>query len=154
MKNRFIIDLLCILLLGAGYYLLIYLAVTNDVPESIGVQPADGKTFSGEFNDWSLIVMGVTILSVLVWYILGEWGLRSTTMSSGGFLALWLCLLLLVIAGGVCAIFLGPQASDGAYILGIWYVGVAIIFYWLLTVLFSPVAVKTIPPLATVIRKW
>jgi hypothetical protein len=153
MKNRALIDLCCIFALGAVYWALIYLACTNDVLESLGVTPAVGQTFTQDFSFWAQIGWGVSVLAVLVWYVLGEWGLRATTMSSSGWMVLWVVLLLLVVGTGMTAVFLGPQATENSYWLGIFYVGGGLIFYWLTTMFFSPVSIKTIPP-GSSLRRW
>jgi hypothetical protein len=153
MKNRSTIDLFCIIGLGAVFWAMIYLATTYDLLET-WVTPENGKTFGQEFSDWAMIVMGISFLAVLVWYVLGEWGPRAHTMSSGAWMALWVCLLALVLAAAFAAILLGPQATENSYVLALFFIGGGVLFYWIATVCFSPVGVKTIPPLATLVRRW
>ncbi|MGO4881284.1 MAG: hypothetical protein ACLP59_10720 [Bryobacteraceae bacterium] len=154
MKNRVMIDLFCIFGLGAVYFALIYLAAAYSLPENLGLTPEHGDTFAGDFSYWSFIVAGFSVLAVLAWYVLGEWGPRAQSWSSGKWMALWLFFLAVVLVVGFVATFEGPQATDNAFVLPLFYFGGGIIFYWFATMCFSPVGIKTAPPGARWVRRW
>ena len=155
MKNRSLVDLCCILVLGDVYWAIDFLVYSNLETLGVGL-PSNLKQFTDDFTFWALIVVGVSVLAVLVWYVLGEWGLRSTTMSSSGWTVLWVVLMLLVIGTAVTAtILVGTEAAENGnwYWVGLFYVGGCLLYYWLTTVFFSAVAVKTIPP-GSFLRRW
>ena len=86
--------------------------------------------------------------------MLGEWGPRAQTWSSGKWTALWLFFLAVVLVVGFVATFEGPQATDNAFVLPLFYFGGGIIFYWFATMCFSPVGIKNTAPGARWVRRW
>jgi len=127
------------------------------VNQSIQVYGAKRQLFLDDFNYWAAIVMGTSLLAVLSWYVLGEWGLRAQRTSSGSWMIIWFVLLTLVIISAFAAQFMGPKPSPesgNGDLLTLFFFGGGAFFYWLATVCFSPIAIKTVPPLAKYIRRW
>ena len=157
MKNRPVIDLLSIFALYVIYWTLIYLATEYNLPDALGVTPVSnvtGQQFRDDFNYWSQIIMGVSLFAVLAWYVLGEWGPRAQRTSSGTWLLIWFCLLAFVLAASFAAVWMGPQASENGYALALYFFAGGIIFYWLATMCFSPIGIKTVAPGARIVRRW
>jgi hypothetical protein len=153
MKSRVLIDFLLIVfvyLICAG---LIYFAWDSNWPGQLGVQVGDVKDFSDRFLTWAEVAGGISLFCAFAWYILGEWGPRANRLSTGTWLAIWFALFLVVIVGSMAAIFLGPQATDNGWILAIFYLIWGPAFYYVGTVLFSPVNTKYIVPGSGLIRR-
>ena len=157
MKNRFAVDLLLIFAVYAIYWSLIYMATEYNLPDAIGVTPVSGTTgeqFRADFNYWAQIIMGVSLFAVLAWYVLGEWGLRAHSTSSGTWTLIWLCLLAMVLIAAFAAVWMGPQASENGYALDLFYFGGGVIFFWLATMCFSPLGIKYVVVGSRIIRRW
>ncbi|HTS31697.1 MAG TPA: hypothetical protein VMH81_37760 [Bryobacteraceae bacterium] len=153
MKSRVPIDFLLMVfvyLICAG---LIYGAVTMNWPSQLGVQVGNVEDFLDRFLMWSEVAGGISIFCAFAWYVLGEWGPRANQLSSGAWLAIWFALFLAVILGAVAAVFLGPEATENAWVVAVCYVIWGPAFYYLATVLFSPVNTKYIVPGSGLIRR-
>jgi hypothetical protein len=163
MKNRVTIDLLIILVIYAVYFAIIYLITLPDVnlPSQLGVTPALSggqqvaeQDFLDQFNWWAMLVMGVSLVCMLGWYVLVEWAIRPHRATSGTFALTWLILLVIVIATGIIAFMFGPQASENPYVLALFYVLSGVVFFYLASVCCSPTNAKYLIPPARQIRRW
>jgi hypothetical protein len=153
MKNRVLIDFLLIVFVYLVCAGLIYGAVTLNWPGQLGVQVGNAQDFSDRFLTWSEVAGAISLFCAFAWYILGEWGPRANKLSAGTWLAIWFALFLVVIATGMAAIFLGPEATENGWILAVCYMLWGPAFYYLGTVLFSPANTKYIVPGSGVIRR-
>jgi hypothetical protein len=153
MKSRVLIDFLLIVFLYLICAGLVYGAVTLDWPGALGVQVGNAQEFSDRFLTWSEVAGGISVFCAFAWYILGEWGPRANKLSAGTWLAIWFAIFLAVILGSMAAIFLGPDATENGWILAVFYIIWGPAFYYLTTVLFSPVNTKYIVPGSDVIRR-
>ena len=147
MKNKdSLIDLGVIVVIYAIYWILIWLAVEYDLPGGLGIagtaEYADGDKFRAAFNLWAQVVMGVSGLLALAWYAVGEWGLRGHTTTPQTWLLIWFLMQVVVIVVSFLAFFLGPQASENALILDLFYVGSGTLFLYIASVFRSPTATK------------
>ena len=157
MTRRTITDLMLIIAVYAVYWSCIYLATTYNLPQQLQVTPQPGvedADFLLNFNYWSLVVMGISLLAALGWYVLGAWGPKAHSTSHGTWILIWFMGLALALAAGFLAIWLGPQASDRAYILAAFYLVAASLFYYLATMLFSPVNIKYVVTGSKLFRRW
>ncbi len=157
MKNRPVIDLFAIFVLYVIYWALIYVAYEYNLPDAMGVTPVSnttGQQFRDDFNYWAQIVMGISFFAVLAWYVLGEWGPRAHRTSSGTWMLIWFCLMALVLVAAFAAVWMGPKASENGYALALFFFGGGIIFYWIATMCFSPIGIKTLVPGARLVRRW
>jgi len=155
--KRTIIDICLILVVYIVFGVCIYLAVNFNLPLQLEVVPKDGvddAVFLESFNYWSLVVMGISLLVVLCWYILGAWGPKAHSTPRGTWITIWLMGLVVTVATGVVALFFGPQASQKAYILGLYFIGGGALFYYLATMLFSPVNIKYAIKGSKLLRRW
>jgi hypothetical protein len=157
MTRRTVTDLMLIIAVYAVYWTCIYLATVYNLPQELqvipqtGVDPAD---FATNFNYWSLVVMGISLLSALSWYVLGAWGPKAHSTSRGTWILIWFMGLVASLTAGFIAIWLGPQASENAYVLAAIYLLAAALFYYLATMLFSPVNVKYVVAGSKLFRRW
>jgi hypothetical protein len=155
--KRALIDICLILVVYVAFGVCIYLAVSFNLPQQLEVIPKDGMddaVFLESFNYWSLVVMGISLLVALCWYILGAWGPKAHSTSRGVWVTIWLMGLVVTIVAGVVALFFGPQASEKAYILGLYFISGGALFYYLATMLFSPVNTKYVVIGAKLLRHW
>jgi len=165
MKNRAPIDFLLILIVYLACAGLIYGAVTMDWPtDDLGVklgtdphthQQYQIKDFEGDYGTWCAVTGGVSLLCAFAWYILGEWGPRANKLSSGTWTFIWLALLMVTIAVGIVAVISDPEAEaiDNSWILTLSYMLWGPGFFFIATVLFSPVNTKFIVPGSSVVRR-
>lgn len=160
MKNRTMVELLCIFAVYLLYWGLIYMMVTQDAARDLGVtpgmengKPMDAARFREDLNTWSMILMGISLTAALAWYALGEWGLKAFRTSDSTWMVIWVALLAVTLAGAFGAVFMGPPAGTGGDILALYYFLGAAGFYCFATILFSPADTRYIPPLAKQIRR-
>ena len=157
MNKRIIADVILILALYGVYWMCIYLAVSYDLPQQFEVTPPPGVEegdFLANFNYWSLVVMGISLLTALSWYVLGAWGPKAHVTRHGTWTLIWLMGLAVVIGSGFIALWFGPQVSEKMVVLALFYFGGGIIFYYLASMLFSHVNVKYEVIGAKVFRRW
>ena len=88
------------------------------------------------------------------WYVVGQWGFKPHSTTSSTWLLVWLVGLVLVIGAGITAFWLGPIPSQNPARLAGFYLLSGALFYYLATVLFSPVNVKYIVPGSKTFRRW
>jgi hypothetical protein len=67
---------------------------------------------------------------------------------------IWFMGLALTLAGGFLAIVLGPQPAENPYPLDAYYLCGGSFFYYLATMLFSPVNIKYTVPGSKIFRRW
>jgi hypothetical protein len=160
MRNRAVADLLLIMALYVAYWTLIYLATadpSNNILTVFGISPtADGDPdqFREAFKAWATGLMIVSLLVVLVWYVLGEWGPRAHRRSDTWWVIAWLVLFAVALGAGLVAAFGGPQASENEFGLAALFCAGGVFFFWLATVFFSPVAIKHLVFPAKYVRFW
>jgi hypothetical protein len=157
MTKRTVTDLMLIIAVYAVYWTFIYLATVYNLPQQLQVTPQTGvedADFLTSFNYWSLVVMGISLLAALGWYVLGAWGPKAHTTSRGTWTLIWFMGLALSLAAGFVAIWLGPQASENNYVLAVIYLVAAALFYYLATMLFSPVNIKYVVVGSKLFRRW
>jgi len=162
MKNRIPIDFLLILIMYLICAGLIYGAVAGDWLGQLGVQtgldpetqkPMTAERFGELYEFWGGVIAGVSLLCAFVWYVLGEWGPRANKLSSMAWLFIWLALLVVAIAMGVLAVFIGPAATDNSWILIFSYLLWGAGFFYVATLLFSPVNTKYVVPGSSSVRR-
>ncbi|HZI56698.1 MAG TPA: hypothetical protein VFF39_07970 [Verrucomicrobiae bacterium] len=157
MTKRTVADLMLIIAVYAVYWSCIYLATSYNLPQQLQVVPPQGveeTDFLLNFNYWSLVVMGISLLSAFGWYVLGAWGPKAYSTALGTWILIWFMGLALALAAGFMAIWLGPQAGEKAYVLAAFYLVAAALFYYLATMLFSPVNIKYVVPGSKLFRRW
>lgn len=161
MNNQVVRDFVLILLVYAICGGLVYAAVVGNWPTELGVQPGKGDTdklltadeFKDGFQTWAGIVAGISLLCMIVWYVLGEWGPRANKVSAAGWLITWFLLLLVVVLAVLGAFFMGPKASEHGEILVAFYFFTGVFFYFWASVLFSPTSTKYAVPGSRMLRK-
>jgi len=143
------IDFLKIIVIYGVYWTLIYLAATYNVPGSLGViyhspngQVANEETFTEPLLLWAQVVMGTSLLCCLMWYVLGEWGLKPYKTQHGTWVLIWWVLLVVVLLTGILAAFMGPQATENGWVLAMFYLLGGAGFYYIATIFCSPVNTK------------
>jgi hypothetical protein len=155
MKSRVITDWILILCCYAVYAILIVLAVEFDLPNEAGVTAGgNGNQFLNDFRTWAFVALGISLTTVAYWYVIGEWGPKPHSTSQGSWILYWLLGFLLAAGGGGVSYFFGPQPSEGGEILAAFYIGSALLFYYLTTMLFSPVNVKYVVWGSKIFRRW
>lgn len=157
MSKRTITDLMLIIALYAVYWACIYLAVSYNLPQQLEVMPqpgVDADAFLTDFNTWSLVVMGISLLAALGWYVLGAWGPKAHSTRHGTWTLIWFMGFALTVLAGFAAIWFGPQVSERIYILALFYLGGGILFYYLASMLFSPVNIKYEVLGSKLFRRW
>jgi uncharacterized BrkB/YihY/UPF0761 family membrane protein len=155
--KRTIIDICLILVVYVAFGFCIYLAVNFNLPQQLEVLPKEGvddAVFLEAFQYWSLVVMGISLLVTFCWYVVGSLGPKAHSTSHGTWVIIWLMGLLVVLAAGIVAWFFGPQASEKNYILGLYFCCGGAFFYYLATMLFSPVNIKYSVAGSKMIRRW
>lgn len=141
MKSRVLLDFM---LIFAVY--VVYLAVTLIV--SLTATGDMAEAMSGA----SLGVVGVSLLCALVWYVLGEWSIRSWA-SLATWYSLWFLLLLVIVAVAAVMQFVGSWKLPDTGMNVTMFVGGAG-FYYLATMLFSPFHAKFLIWPSKHIRNW
>lgn len=157
MSKRVIADVMLILALYAVYWTCIYLAVSYNLPQQLNVtipQDVDESAFLTNFNNWSLVVMGISLLAALGWYVLGAWGPKAHSTGHGTWVLIWFMGLALTIAAGFAALWFGPQVSENMYVLVLFYMGGGVVFYYLASMLFSPANIKYEVLGSKLFRRW
>jgi hypothetical protein len=158
MKSRAPIDILLILLLYVACAGLIYGMVESTWwDDPFLVQVKNKGLFHNDLWPWLAAIGGLSLLCTLIWYVLGEWGPAANRLSGGSWIAIWFALLLVLIITGTIPAFWGPAddvIEDGnGWVLVICYMFFGAGFYYLATVLFSPINTKYIVPPSRLIRK-
>jgi|SRR5580700_2266213 hypothetical protein len=163
MKNRVPVDFLLIIIVYIACAGLIYGAVTMRWPtEDLGVTPGvdahthqtyQAESFYDDYANWSAVVGGISLFCAYFWYVLGEWGPRANTLSSGAWILVWLTLLVVTIATAMVAVFMGPAVADNGWVVTVSYMIWGPAFFYLATVLFSPVTTKYVVIGSSVIRR-
>src|SRR5258708_998103 len=158
MSNKTFMQLLLIVILYIIFYGLIYIMAISGEPllQQLNVLPAtlDGDAYRISFRNWALIVMIVSFVSAVAWYWMAEWRFRISTPITQSRRLIWALWLGVTILGAFAAEFLGPQASSNAYIPTLFYFLGGVGFYYLATLLFSPVSYKYTPLGASAVRRW
>lgn len=157
MRSRAVKDLILILVIYGIYSAAIYLLSVNSVLDSLGVASTRqdiANTLNDEFAMWSFIVMGVSLVCMLAWYVLGEWGIKAHRASSGTYWLTWLILLVIVLGVAFVAYFEGPQPDTNAYVLALFYFGGGFLFYYFASVFCSPINAKYLIPPSRQVRSW
>jgi hypothetical protein len=115
------------------------------------------RLFIGDIIDYfPWIVLGVSLLASLAWYVTGEWGIRPHA-SVGVWYTVWFVLLaLVVVTAAVVAIYEPTYFQKDSDIDTYWWLHLAggIGFYYLSSVLFSPSSAKYLIWPAKYIRTW
>lgn len=163
MKNRFVIDLLWIVVLYAIYFVLVFLIATPEyqVLEELEVFPPlllDGtlmtpENFYYQFEGQAQVALGLSLLATLAWYILGQWGPKPHSMKASAWVLLWMLGVAFALGGGLFIYFYYPVPSLNGGLMLAFLAGSALVFYYLATVLLSPVGVKFIPPGSKLLRR-
>jgi hypothetical protein len=155
MKSRLFADCILIVVIYAVFAAVVVLATQFNLPEIMDVRPGKGaNTFLDDFQNWAFVSVGVSFLATVFWYVIGEWGPAPSAGNQGSSILIWLIGLILSGVGGILGYFYGPQPQTGLELLVMFYVGSAIFFYYLATMLFSPVNVKYVVPGTKLFRKW
>lgn len=153
MNNRLLTDWILIFLIYAIYAGLIVVSTMFDLPTQLGVEVGNkGNGFLSDFQMWCFVSLGVSLFATIFWYVIGEWG--PTPGASSSPILYWLLGLVLATVGGIVGIFYGPQPSSGIELLAAIYITSSILFYWVATMLFSPVNVKYVVPGSKLFRRW
>jgi hypothetical protein len=164
MKSRVPFDLLSILVLYGLFWALIYMVALPqyDLGAELEVFPPvlagggfmDWLEFYDSFQSWARLVMALSLVATLGWYVVGQWGPKPHSTKAGTWRLIWLVGLLLVVGGGFAAFWLGPMPSHNPHLLAIFYLVSGAFFYYAATVLFSPVNVKYAVPGSKWFRRW
>lgn len=133
--------------------LLTMLGITASAAANASADP-NGTQFREDFTDWAMGIMFVSGIAVLIWYVLGEWGPRAQRTSGGTWVIIWLVLFVVVLAAGLIAVFVGPQASENELALASVFLTSGVLFFWLATVFLSPVTIKHLVFPAKYVRFW
>ena len=162
MNSNIVRDLAAIVLIFVIFFGGLYLIDTQKAMTDVfGVTPGvvEGKTptadqYRQDFFMWSQVVLGVSLILTLMWYGLGEWGLRAHRMGDGSKLLIWVVLLVIELTIVVVAVLSGPPADFNAHVPVLIYLADGVLSFWLATVLFSPLDWKYVPPPAKLLRRW
>lgn len=156
--SKTIIQLILIAVLYVVFFGLIYVMAISGEPllQRLNVLPAilDGDAYRLSFRNWALMVMVISFLSAVAWYGLAEWNFRISTPVTPSRRLIWALWLAVTILAAFAAEFLGPQASSNSYIPTLFYFLGGAGFYYLATMLFSPVSYKYTPLGASAVRRW
>lgn len=104
-------------------------------------------TWINEFYAVALITVVFAFVGVVIWYLVGYLYYQITDWKNAkGFLA-WLFIFVVTIAAvfGYGYYFIQPTEDLGKYISCLFFVGNALLIYWLSTAIFSPPTVKYAP---------
>jgi hypothetical protein len=162
MRNNIGRDLMATILIYGAYFGLLYAVYsTKALIDTFGVSPGavggtvlDGEAYREDFHLWALSVMAVSFVLTLVWYGIGEWGMKSHRVAEGTKLMIWGILLLLTLLAGAGAVSEGPPAELNSHIPMLIQVLGGSGFFYLATALFSPETCKYVPPGASWFRRW
>src|SRR5262245_26460650 len=156
MKKRVIVDILSIVVIYAIYWTIIIVGALPDYdfPGGMGITAVDAEQFLEDFKVWSQLVMGVSLVATFGWYVVGEWGPKPHTTRASTWLLIWFLGLVVALGGGFLGSWFGPVPSENREVLAAFYVVSAALFFYLATLLFSPVNVKYVVPGSKWIRRW
>jgi hypothetical protein len=101
----------------------------------------------------AFIGLGSAFIAVIFWYSWGTW-LASFKKSQGFGKRLMWWIIFLLLSAVVIASICYTTAQEGVGIAHICYIFNTLGFFYLATVLFSPVPLKYYPPGARIIRRW
>jgi len=140
MKIRIFRDLAGIFLIYALYAVLTVWLYDMDLS---AWQPAD---------IWPIDMLAGSLLGMLLWYVLGEWVIRPHASATTWY-GTWFALLALIL-GWACFVFI-MESQDTSANPNPWlhFLGGAGFFY-LASVLFSPLFAKYLIWPAVIVRKW
>ena len=137
MKNRVLTDILAILVLYGVYAAIIYLVSTQSTILGISPQRFRMVEFILHFKNDSWIVMAVSLMCMLAWYVLGEWGIKPYA-PSGTWLLVWFFLLVVILGAAIAVAFMDPLNST---VTTYYFIG-GVFFFYLGSVFFSPLNAK------------
>src|SRR5262245_51792977 len=113
MRIRIVIDLLWIVVLYAIYWAFLYVAAApdNQLLEKLEIfeptlgsgVPMERTEFYDQFQTWAQLVMGLSLLATVCWYVIGQWGPKPHSTGWSTWLLIWLVGLAVVLAGGFTA---------------------------------------------------
>jgi hypothetical protein len=159
--SKTFVQLFLIVILYVLFFGLIYVMAISSPPllQSLNVLPAadpanqNGDAYGG-FAKSALVVMVVSFISAIAWYCIAEWVFKVSTPVPQSRRLIWSLWLAVTVLGAFAAEFLGPKATFNAYIPTLFYFLGGVGFYYLATLLFSPVSYKYTPPGASAVRRW
>jgi len=156
--NKTFMHVAGIAILYSGYFALIYMMAMYTEPwlQALNVLPMtlDGPAYRDSFRNWALLVMGVSLVATVFWYWLAEAKFCVATPTVHSKRTAWAVAFVPLILAGLAAEFLGPKAQGNAYIPRLFFFLGGTGFYYLATLLFSPVSYKYTPLGASKIRAW
>ncbi len=146
-----------IILITFAFWLLLYFGESLFLDYVIMIEPPIGvfiEDWLYEFVFWGTIVLVVTGMVAIFWYIGGEWIMKFNRWEKVNKRSWWGLGLVPIIIVIVVACVIIPPPDIGAWWAYAIYVFNGLLCYYLTTALLSPNSVKYTPVLASKIRKW
>jgi len=142
MRNRVLIDIAFMILIYGIYFAAVDLIYTQEV------------VLGGEHPDYfPWIVLGVSLMANLTWYVIGEWGVRPNASVAVFYTAWFVLLALIVTAAALAAVFEPLTFLDVVSYPWLNFVG-GLGAYYLASVLFSPNSAKFLIWPSKIVRNW
>lgn len=147
-------DVALMILIGFAFWALMQFGESRLLEDR--VVPAAGTKLPqwlDNFQRWSTTGIGISTLSGLVWYGLGDRAFKFYNWSKN-FRPYWFALLLVPLALTVLNSWKTPQPNEGGFWAYIFYFLNNILTFYLATLLFSPPPVMYTPPGAELVRRY
>jgi len=135
------------LLVSTGEYQLLYSSVL----------PPDGtmiEDWLSEFQKWAIIVIVVSGLTSLFWYIMAQFAFHVDSWKESDKRGFWGVLILAPVIAVIVAVLFTQGPKTGGWLVYLLYGLNGLLCYYLSTVLFSPPSFKYTPWGATKLRRW
>jgi hypothetical protein len=172
MRNRLLIDVLWIIVVFGLFAAVVYLTPqpvlllesmavappTNEVtgePGSLYDDPETGEPgYYTQFELQAEMVLAISLLGVLAWYVVGQWGPKPHATKPATWTLIWLLDFLFVIGGAIAVFFSYPMPAANDQFVVIIFAVIAALSFYIATVLFSPVNIKFVVPGSKIFRRW
>jgi hypothetical protein len=153
MKNRLLIDLVFTLLIYGIVFAVLW--VSPDLVDAqilnSGIDPGSDQgallqTLIEKFQMYASIMLGVSLVSYLIWYVLGEYVVRPNASGSTWYL-LWFVLLILILGSAGLTTYLsqvdmGDTKNYTPEYVATFYFASSVLLFYIVSVFFSPTHAK------------
>ena len=151
-----IVHIVLMTLVATSFYAVLVFVEANLVMDAVIVPPADVDLdeWLENFQLWGSVGIGLSLVTALLWYALGQWVFKIDHWKASGKRHIWILLFLVPVGGAVLAIAMTGQAQEGALYAYLFHVVNNLVSYYLETALFSPSSFKYSPIGAQKVRRW
>lgn len=152
---KYVVHFVGILIISVCFYLLANFVEKDLILERLVIPPPGVKLpqWLDSFKFWANWGITVSLVAILLWYVIAQWGFKVNHWSASGKRVIWSLFFILPVIVIILGFVLTQQAQEFGWIVYLFYIFNGVLSYYLATALFSPSSFKYTPLWADKLRR-